>query len=240
VNDFALSGSSAQEITAANFSPGTAVGVIDFNATPMGCLDPTKPNRRHGMCSIHIDEWDVTRVRDSGAVTNQYLVADVKYATEGRGGEFSVGITRGTILAVGGVDVISVKAYFQRARLEEELLIEFTKRVQATITWSTSISPKEAKFSLPGVLATNLDGVAVPTAWFRIPRQAESMLIQTDNPAALPGLFADFANSDAAGSILFSTLDPNANGSLIEGGVEFVRFRSPTLMRVTPTFSIWP
>lgn len=240
MNEFALSGS-AIEVTAANFSPGTAVPVINWTATPMGCLDPTKPNRRHGCCSIHIDEWDENPVTPGGEFPNQYLVADVTYATEGRGGEFTVGLTRGTVLSVGGVDVISVKAYFQSSRLEENLILAMTKRVQATITWPTSFNPKEAKFSLPGVLAENLDGVAVPTAWFRIPRQAQNMLVQTPTPAFLPTLTAEFANSNIAGvPVNFATLNPNANGSIIENGVEFVRFSSPSLMRVVPTFGIWP
>lgn len=240
MNEFALSGS-AIEVTAANHSPGTAIPVINWTAQAMGCLDPTKPNRRHGCCSIHIDEWDLNPVSHGGEFPNQYLVADVTYATEGRGGEFSVGLTRGTVIAVGGVDVISVKAYFQSSRLEEALILGTTKRVQATITWPTSFSPKEAKFSLPGVLAENLDGIAVPTAFFRIPRQASAMMVQTDVPTALPALVAEFANTDVAGGpINFRTLDPNARGTAIENGVEFVRFTSTTLMRVVPIFSIWP
>lgn len=240
MNEFALSGS-AIAVTAANFSPGTAAGVINWNAAPMGCLDPSKPNRRHGFCSIHIDEWDLDAVTPALEFPNDYLVADVTYATDGRGGEFSVGLTRGTVIAVGGADVISVKAYFQSNRFEEALSVAMTKRVQATITWPTSINPKEAKFSLPGVLAQNLDGEAIPTAWFRIPRQAESMLVQTDVPTALPALVAEFSDTNVAGApVLWRTLDPNANGTIIESGIEFVRFTSTTLMRVTPIFSIWP
>lgn len=240
MNEFALSGS-AIAVTAANNSPGTAVGVLEWTATPMGCLDPTKPNRRHGFCSIHIDEWDLDAV-ETALVPNQYLIADVKYATEGKGGEFSVGITRGTVLAVGGVDVISVKAYFVSNTLNAPLVINMTKRVQATITWPTSINPKEAKFSLPGFQATSGDGIPIATAWFRIPRQAESMLVQTDIPTLLPTLRAQFANSNIAGAVVnFETLDPNANGTIIESGVEFVRFLNPgATMRVVPIFSIWP
>ncbi len=240
MNEFALSGS-AIRVGQENFSPGTAVTVFSWSSTPMGCLDPTKPNRRHGCCSIHIDEWDLEALDTHDQEPNQYLVADVTYATEGRGGEFTVGLTRGTVLSVGGVDVISIKAYFQSNLLGEPLVVPFAKRVQATVTWPTSFNPKEAKFSLPGVLAENLDGVAVPTAWFKIPRQAESMMVLTDVPTALPALVAEFSSSDIAGTtVLYRTLDPNANGTPIEAGMEFVRFTSTTLMRVVPVFSIWP
>lgn len=246
MNEFALSGA-AIAVTAANFSPGTAVPIINWSANHAGCLDATKPNRRHGMCSIHIDEWDLDRVTPAGEFPNQYLVADVTYGTGdgntggGRGGEFTVGLTRGTVIAVGGVDVISVKAYFVSSRLGEPLILDTTKRVQATITWPTSINPKEAKFSLPSFELVAVDGVGVPSILFRIPRQAESMLVQTDTPAGLPTLLAEFFNTNVVGGpVNFATLDPNANGSIIENGVEFVRFTSTVNMRVTPVFSIWP
>jgi hypothetical protein len=189
------------------------------------------------MCSIHIDEWDEGPPIEARVDTaNQYLVADIRYATEGRGGEFTVGLTRGTILAVGGVDVISIAAYFISGEVDAALVVAQPKRVQATITWPTSISPKEATIALPSI--TLAAGVA--SAFFKIPRQAASMVAYSNDSTHLATLRADFATTANAATIVYSVLNPNANGSNVERGVEFVRFSNVANDLVTPVFALWP
>ncbi len=237
MNSFAFSGS-AIRVDATNEGPGRAVQVLNWNSNAPGCLSPGQPNPRHGMCSLHLDEWDDGPAEPfhEFPIPNQYLMADVTYATEGRGGEFSVGLTRGTILAVGGVDVISVKAYFVSGVADAALVVSQAKRVQATVTWPTSINPKEATLALPSIALVG--GAA--SGFVKIPRQTSSMVVYVSDSSRLATLRLDFATTPNAATIFISQLNPNANGMNVERGAEFVRFQNPDDVVVTPTFALWP
>lgn len=236
MNGFALSGA-AILVNEKNEGSGNAVPVLNWRHDPMGCLDPTRPNPRHGFCAIHIDEWDEGQAVGGRLETsNQYLVADVTYATEGKGGEFTVGLTRGTILGVGGVDVISIKAYFVSGVFGVPLVVSQPKRVQATITWPTSPSPCDAYISLPSI---DLEA-GVASDWFKIPRQAKSMIAQITDPTHQATLFADFAPTASVATLAFVTQNPVANGTVIDRGVEFVRFRGDAPNLITAVFEIYP
>jgi hypothetical protein len=230
---FALSGSTGEIVR----GDGQPIVIFDLGAS--SCLTPD-PNGRFGMASIHIDVYDVDiQPFNESARANAMLLVDVRYATAGIGGEFTIDCTRGRILAVGGCDVIHLSARLASAIAGEAISPYATKRVTATLHWPTSISPKEVGVTLPSVDLTAVDGVGVPSAWFQIPRQAEEMLVYSPQPALFPTLLAEFAHSNAAGSpVRYATLDPNQNGTKIRHGVEFVRFTSPTAMTVFPDFTL--
>jgi len=270
-NRFAIAGP-ASRVTAANFGhidigfglgqdTGRAVKVLNFTSLPMGCLDSTagQQNPRHGMCSLHFDVKDVgpQLVLTEFPIPNQYLVADVTYGTApggvggagggGVGGRFSVGITKGTVIAVGGVDVISVEAYYMPAHLDltdpthpvfDPLALYREQIVQVTATWPTSINPKEATIAFP-----SFDIVAnTPSPLFAVPEQVSSVLVYTNVPASLPGLELRLFRANTAGiPAAYVTLNPNANGTHVESGVRFFQlFHATQNQRVTPVFALFP
>lgn len=222
-----------------------------FDTGDASCLMPGRQNGRLGMASIHIDVFDhgdpfPVPVGPEPALPNAMLLADVRYGTRNAGygeagGEFTLDITRGVVLAVGGADTVHINAYFRSSVIGEPIRPYIRKRVSATVHWPTSISPKEVRVTLPSVDLLVVDGVPIPSAWMRIPRQATSFLAQTPTPALLPTLLVEFAHTDAAGAIVsFATIDPNENGTIVCHGVEFFRLTSPTPMRVVPIFDLAP
>jgi hypothetical protein len=236
--EFARSGMSATPI----LQDGEKIVVLDIS--PRGCAG-TNPQAAglYGMASIHLDVFDLPQ--DLGAliappIFNGMLLADITAGTDGNGERFTIDITRGGILAIGGCDSIHICAYW-RSAVADAPCVAPPKHVKATVTWPTSISPKESCISDPSIAiaAPIPPALETVTAWFPIPRQAQSMLALSPNPALLPTLQVEFAQGTTS-PVAYAVLDPFANGAPIVHGVEVYRFRSPSAMSVFAFFELWP
>lgn len=220
-NDFAIGAETGLVLDAAHPGPTT---ILDL--AKGGCLNPSSTGR-YGLAQIHLDVYDVDILPFSEAArSNAMLLVDCTYTTAGAGGEFTFDATRGRILSVGAVDSIKLAARLVPAIDGELLNLYATKRLTCTVHWPGTISPKEIDLSLPSVNLAVVDAAPVPSAFFKIPRQAESVLVYSPEPAKFPTLMLEFFSSDAAGSLSrYGILDPFANGAKITHGVEFFRFR---------------
>lgn len=198
-----------------------------------------QPDGFQGLASVEVTVKDVTAIAlAEGDVANGVVMLDVTWQSGIAGGEMTVDATRGTCFAVGGMNAVNIRARWASAD-GGPIKIAATKRLEATVHWLGSISPKAAKVTLPSV---TLAGGGAASAWLPIPLQAESMIALSTVPASLPGLIAEFSGANGAagvGSTRYRTLNPNANGTPIVAGVEFVRFTGPDAMVVTPVFELW-
>lgn len=196
----------------------------------------TQPQGFSGLSSVHISTKDVTQISNSQDAPNGQLVIDVSWQS-GIGGGEAIGIdaTRGTFFTVSGVSALNISARFVSSVAGEPIKLWATKRVEAVINWGTSISPKSAKVTLPSIALDGING----SGFFPIPPQAESVIALTRSPAQLPALEMRFSTDNAADGIKYATLNPNANGTPIVHGVEFVQFFSPQPMIVAPCFELW-
>ena len=198
------------------------------------------PEGFSGNASIHVFQRDVEIYPfDAQNPPNGMLVADISWQTGNGGGEVrGVDITRGSFFTVSGFTSIVLRARMISSILDAPLVPYASKRIEAVCNWGTSISPKSAKITLPSVpLVQN-----APTIKMKIPQQAESMIVQTDNPALLPSIQARFYNSDGATApIAWIGLNPNANGQIECHGAEFVDFISTqgSATRIFPVFELY-
>lgn len=231
-NEFARGGTVGVVCTATNGKQT----VLDIEAP--GCLTGG-PNGRYGMATIHIDVYDDENATFDPIDGNAVLKCDVRYGTERGVGEFTTDITRGRILSVGGCDAVHLAAYLESAISGEPIRPFANKRVSATCSWATSAQAKEPMITTPTIQLVAIDGVGVPSAYTKIPRQAQSVVIYTPTPALLGTLLLEFAHADAAGApVSYATLNPNANGTDICHGVEFFRMTSPTTMLAFACFKL--
>lgn len=191
-----------------------------------------------GMASVqvHVTNRNENPQLEIGA--NASLVLFVKWQSGASGGEMHVDATRGATFALNGTNSIEIYARYESAVLGQPLVTFCDKFVEANVQWLGSISPKECFRSLPTV------GLApgVPSDWYLIPKMALGMLAFSTTPANYPTLLAEFStvSNNVTGSLKYATLNPNANGSPIMHGVEFVRFTSPVEMDVFPMFELIP
>src|SRR5262249_46616897 len=206
------------------------VQVLKFSARDI------TPQGYSGVASVHISSQDVEVNTDSpNTPRNGMLLVDVAWQSGIGGGEATVDATQGTFFTIGGFSSIVLTARIVSADEDLPLTEWASKRVEATVNWGGSISPKNALMSLPSFTVN-----AMGTSGFkRIPSQASSMIALGTPATSYPGLLAQFATRDAADSIKYAVLNPFANGAPIIHGVEFVRFISDQTIRVFPAFELW-
>lgn len=195
------------------------------------------PNGYYGMASVHISAEDVD-VSTSEAAKNAKLVAHVHYQSGASGGDFDIDLTRGHIFAVGATSAINIECELVSIDGADDPAITFaTKKVETTVTWGTSVNPKEAIMTTDTVHIIAGGGAS---AFLPIPRQARSMIAQGDVSTGFPSLVAVFTNSNVGPRILHTQTNPNANGTIISQGMEFVSFVNPTVsMDVFGVFELW-
>lgn len=202
-----------------------------------------------GLASVHVYESDVDILGTGLENTNSRLVLEVSFASGDAGGGSNVSTilgrqpifidaTRGAYFTVPGSNTIRVEAYLQSSVAGAPLSIFATKRVEASVHWRTSINPIKSRWSPPSISLT----AGVPSAFVQIPRQAESMIALTNNPAALGTLTAHFATDNTGTSgPKYSVINPFVNSAPITSGVEFVRYTSTagdhTIL--TSLFDLW-
>lgn len=187
-----------------------------------------------GIASVHVG------VRDTGDVfmvgrTNGMLQLTISWGAGRGGGDAVVDATQGTTFTVAATHALTIDAALVSAIEGLDLNAYVAKRVEVSVHWGTSFNPKPAYCSLPAV--TLAAGVA--SSFYRIPKQARAMMLCSDDHARLAATTAEFSCDSTATSIIYETIDPNANGTPIGHGVEFVRFTSPQTQLVTPKFELY-
>lgn len=192
-----------------------------------------------GLASVHVWVGDVGPQLAADETVNSRLQLLVSWQSGNGGGEdVLVDATRGSYFTVGGATALNVSAKFVTTKSGFATVPLIAKRVEVTVHWRTSINPVKAMITLPTIDTPEAGG---PGAFMRIPQHAISMIALSPTPLLLPRLQADFAQSAVAGTIRYATLNPNANGTPIVHGVEFVRFDQldDITMQVVPTFQLW-
>lgn len=183
-----------------------------------------------GMASIHVDVEDVPN--EHASAPNQKLVLDISWNSGRGGGTARVDIDRGGVFTVGAADIVTAVA-----RIIPATDAAFTpgnhKRVEASVCWGGSISPKPALFTSEGITVNP----AGTTARIAIPKQAASLMVITDDPANYGTLQARFYRETAfGGAPMATTLNPFANATPIVSGMEFVNFVTTGACVVTPVW----
>jgi hypothetical protein len=208
-------------------------------------LKTVVPLGYQGMATIHVQVQDAEIVpveTRADPPPNAMLLLDLRWQSGAAGGEYTTDGTRGAVLTVGGTDTIELDARLVSSVQGEDVVAYATKRVEATVSWYTS-GTKDGMDALPmlDLAAPEPPATTVTSDWFPIPLGARSMIALSDTPTGFPTLVAEFAtNNDAGGTaIKYRTLNPNANGTPIVLGVEFVRFVSTVAMRISPVFELW-
>jgi hypothetical protein len=182
------------------------------------------PNGYYGMATIHVSVEDDQILPAQQTAPNTKVVGHVNYQSGGGGGDFDVDLTRGTVMAVGATSAINITCEFVATDGNPATpLIAFAKKkIETTVSWGTSANPKAAIMTGDTVLLQP----GIPSAFQKIPRQARDMILQGTNSAQFPAVTATFASTNlgGAGNIKGDTLNPNANGTVIGDGFEFVQF----------------
>jgi hypothetical protein len=201
-------------------------------------LDVRRPQTYSGGCdglaTVHIDTWDVTPSGHEAATGR--IICTCRYNDGASGGEFEFDLTRSCLFSIGGTDSINISARWVSDTPDENPVVFATKRIHANVNWLGSVSPKAARAVLDPIAIT----VAAPSPLLRIPRQAESLLVLGTPSARLPGVTASFFRTDIGPVVVYDTLNPNANGTPIVAGVEFVQLTTLADITVIPVFELWP
>jgi len=187
----------------------------------------------NGLASIHVS-IDVGEPNDIGEqVPNNVLRLLVYWQSGNAGGVAPIDATRGSMIVVGGDNVVRIEAYMESVISGAPLVIYAPVTVQANVHWEGSVNPKSAMYAPPFVTLV----AATPSDWISIPNQAESMITLSPEPDLFPDLLAEFSTDETDSGIKYATRDPNANGTPIVQGVNFVRFTHDTEgMTVCPVF----
>jgi hypothetical protein len=214
---------------------GVAAEVGDEN--PVGILkvhqSPLVGAGYEGMATVHVSVKDARIDEEFRSGMNAKLVVDVAWQTQRGGGEATIDAQHGCVFTIGGVDSIEVSARLEKAIFADDFVGAVVKRVEAVVHWMTSVNPKSARYTFPGITLL----AATASEWIRVPPQAESMLVFSDTPASLATLLAEFAMADSGASVLYRTVNPNANGTILDGA-DFVRFTGDAQI-VFPSFQLW-
>ena len=219
-------GHSGPETVVTPDTPGRILKIAQQQVTPGGY---------EGLASVHVAVKDVEVVPPGQQPANAMLLLDVSWHSGLAGGEQTIDATRGCFFTVGASNALNITARLVSSVEGEPVVAWASKLVAANVHWLGSINPVKAKITSPSiVLAPD-----VPSAFIPIPLQSESMMAYTLEPGLLDTLVAEFSTSDLASGIKYRTLNPNANGSHIVHGVEFVRFVSPEAMTVFADFELW-
>ncbi len=197
-----------------------------------------------GLATVHVSCADIDGpIPVAGEETQNAMVRlTIRWQSGCGGGEFEVDCTQGTMFTVGGSEVIGVTARLVSTIEGVPLVPWAAKRVEANVHWSGS-TYGEAMMSLPSVTLVEIaEGSPLASPFQRIPLQAKSMIALGTSPALFPGLTAEFSTSDdvSGTGVKYATLNPNANGTPIVHGVEFVRFRSDAAQTVFGVFELYP
>lgn len=195
------------------------------------------PNGYHGVASVHL--WSKDIAVTESAEANEQLVAEVSWQSgDGGGEEIIVDLTNGSVFTVNATTALNIRAFYRSSVEGVPVVGRATSRVEAAVAWYTSISPKAAKATQPGVAI----GAAAQSAAIAIPQQAESMIALSPTSSQYPTLIADFFTSSTAGAgSRYQVTNPFVNGVPIVQGVKFVRFTNGGAggMVVFPAFELW-
>jgi hypothetical protein len=187
-----------------------------------------------GLCSVHVGVRDFEEPLPGPGRRNGMLMLSLSWGAGMGGGDALVDATQGSTFTVGASQAFSIDAFFMSAIVGDPLRAFIDKYVELSAHWGTSQNPIKAFSSLPGVGLV----AGVPSAFFRIPSQARSMMAVSDVPAFLAGTVAEFATEPAAGGIIYRTPNP-LQGTPIGHGVEFVRLVSVNPHTVLMKFELW-
>lgn len=190
-----------------------------------------------GVAVVHVSVRDNDNIAngpiDPGVAYRQRLIFDVMWQNGNGGGSAQIDGTGGCIFSLGGVHAVQLTARlvdtdggvtgtndFAPPVLIGELPGP-AQIVEAVIFWKSAVQPKPTFMT-----SRRLSLLAgIPSAYVRIPAQAHSMIMATDTPASSNDVTAEFACSPAgAAPAMQRTLDPLVNGTVLKGGVNYVRF----------------
>lgn len=187
-----------------------------------------KTGATFGLASVSIDERTVAeQLGESPA--NQRTLVHLSWKTGNSGGDATVDATRGSMFTISATE--NVEADVEIANIIDGGTFgnvgqaSFTKRVGITCHWGGSVNPKPAYLTSYRIQIT----AGVPTALFLIPRYARAVIVLSPTPANLPGLLMNFhTDNGTTPTTNYQTLDPNANGTPIVHGSEYISLNHPT------------
>jgi len=209
--------------------------------TPLGGKLGLGPGHMSGVVTVQISVRDAEPAPGGapGYDAPCRLVIYVSWGTGIGGGNAQIDATKGAVFTLGAVTSLSMYASILSIDDDGPIhpIIGFRPRdkiVEAVLLWNSAISPKESFFVPPRVdLVAGVESVAIP-----IPDQAISFLALARDPTILPTLEARFFHSTVVLLPSYATLNPNANGTPIVGGVRYVKLFSPVGGIVTPVFEL--
>jgi len=216
--------------------PRVVIGPEDNKQILNVALKEIVPQGYYGMATIHVAVSPVAIIPHAvDEFPNGVLIGHVHWQSGDGGGDEDVDLTRGGIITVGGTTALVIEAEFVPNNTSPLIVFE-SVAVETTVSWETS-ADKDAAMTLPAeVLAANVAG-----QFYRIPRQARSMLALGAPAAAYATLIARFLVENVVGTpIAYEVPDPFRNGAPIRNGVNFVQFINTVPMtRNQPTFDLW-
>jgi hypothetical protein len=222
--------------------PGPGIGetsVMRFSSArgPDGglyCGDGSYSQRCEGLCTLHFDVADAPPppIGPPPAMVNAALKARVTWRSGMGDGMMLLDVVRGHMARVGGVDVVTVTAFFEP--INPALPTSITpQRISVTALWKTSKGGIPAQYSPPGVLAAGGGG-----PFIAVPPQAARMLALTATAAGLLGLIAQFSTDGVTVTHEAPVGVSSADAVPVVQGARFVRFLGPAGL-VFPVFQLW-
>lgn len=192
-------------------------------------------NPRGGMATVMVDVNDTGTAAAITQTPNYRILLDVSWSgTNGLANmNATVDITRGTKFTISWARNITL-----RARLRGSQGGAKNKTISASVVWDTSGTACPAFCTLDPL--TLQAGVA--SAAQTIPKFARSVMIQSDTPAGLANLQADFYTEQLSGTgaLVCSTVNPFANSTVIAGGMDvMIVTQTGVAAVVSPVFELW-
>jgi hypothetical protein len=165
-----------------------------------------------GMASIHVHVTDDSTAAREGP-PNCRLVMDITWQSGRGGGEAQVDITRGGVFTVGAADTITAKARIVPAT-DGSFTPGQDQRVEATVCWGGSISPKAALGTSEGQTLIALG----TTSAIPIPRQAAGVMVVSTDPANYAGMLIEMFRD--TGTRCYAAFNPFGNMVPIVSGAQ--------------------
>lgn len=207
----------------------------------LGLLKAKRMHATPGLASVMINTYITGHSSTEAGTINAKLIAHVAWQNQLAGGNAIVDVTRGALFTVSGstsVDIdVQVVPTDSNAIFAGGIGIPYYIRsCEATVNWVGSINPVKAYNTSDTIRLT----AGVASALIPIPQFAESVMVVSDDPAQLPNLTLSFVNGNiGTPATRYATINPNANGTPIGAGAEYVQLTSTANQNVILFFSLW-
>lgn len=179
-----------------------------------------------GLAMLHFQTEIVEGQSVAGTIggDNSRVIADVRWSTGLAGGQMLVDITTGAQISLGAADHVSAAVYQDYINPTVTYRNVGPWRVDATVHWNGTHNPKPAymtTYEYSGLLPYT-------SAEIMIPAMAREGMIVSPTPDLLPSTIVDVYTIGPTPRLLYSVIDPFANGFPIVQGARKIVVRNPT------------